>query len=169
MVVYRLARNNDAEFLFQLRNEPSVRKSAFQEQCIEWAGHLSWFHKKMADKNVRILIAEQNGIMLGQIRLDCMEGGEGEVDFAVSEKYRGQGIGKKILQAGSEFFFENIPELSRIVSYVKKSNQPSIRSFLDAGFGDPQEVTVFNQECVKLTLNKPQLKEYGDGNCHCGE
>ncbi|MDO8662368.1 MAG: GNAT family N-acetyltransferase [Candidatus Omnitrophota bacterium] len=144
----RPARESDAEFLFKLRNDPEVRRSAFNEKPLVWEEHLSWMANKLASHKTTIFIAEVEGQPAGQVRFDLEEEGA-VVDITLAQHLRGRGLGTILLEQGVGHFITMMPGVS-IVAYVKKENTPSLRCFKKAGFRDEGAVIIQGTSCHRM-------------------
>ena len=56
--IIRLAEEKDAESIFQLANEKSVRESSLNTAPISWDNHIKWFSQKLKDDKCFFYIAE---------------------------------------------------------------------------------------------------------------
>ncbi|EKP04857.1 MULTISPECIES: GNAT family N-acetyltransferase [Leptospira] len=135
MFSLRLAQDDDLELLFQWANDPLVRQMAFHSEPISLSDHKNWFYFRLNALETKIFILEENKIPIGQIRFDLDKTKSFYyIDYSIDEKYRGKGIGKKILILGIEFHkpFNNGRLFYR--AFVKKNNQTSIKCFINVGF-----------------------------------
>lgn len=66
----RRAKLEDAEFLFILRNDKTVRENSFQTNVIAYEQHLNWYKNKMQDEKTQIYILQINKQNIGQVRVD---------------------------------------------------------------------------------------------------
>jgi ribosomal protein S18 acetylase RimI-like enzyme len=88
-----------------------------------------------ADETHPILIAWLNGQRVGYIRLSQhIELPEGQIDFlAVEPAWRGQGLGKKLLQAGLDWVFTQ-RKLKQAFLNVSATNTAALALYLNLGF-----------------------------------
>ncbi|HEY9766311.1 MAG TPA: GNAT family N-acetyltransferase [Chroococcales cyanobacterium] len=133
----RRAEWGDLAFLFQLRNDPVVRRFAFHGEPIPLAEHTAWFERKLSDESALILIAEEEGERAGQVRFD-LDGERATVGIAVAENFRKRSLGKSILQQGCRYLKEST-SVKQIFAFIKPENEASIRLFRSAGFSNPSE------------------------------
>ena len=76
-----------------------------------------------------MFILEKNKTPIGQIRFDLFKR-EWEVDYAIIEKFRGMGLGKKIIKMG----IEKLDKSTCMVAKVNFINSPSNKIFKSLNF-----------------------------------
>jgi UDP-2,4-diacetamido-2,4,6-trideoxy-beta-L-altropyranose hydrolase len=124
----RDANKDDCELLFSWVNDPEVRMNAINTNPIEWDRHLDWFNKILSGGTSKIFILERNGIPAGQVRFD-MNDNQYIIDYSVDKGFRGQGLGKLILQRG----IDRIGKV-RYKAVVKTENVRSVAIFESLNF-----------------------------------
>lgn len=123
----------DARMLWEWVNEPAVRRSAFRSALIPWEDHVRWFTSKLADPAcVQYIALNDEGKPVGQIRFD-LDGVEAVVDLSLAASSRGRGYGPEIIRLGVAKLAREVG-ITTVHALVKVENEPSIRSFLSAGF-----------------------------------
>lgn len=128
----REVRLTDVDLLYRWVNDPMVRQSAFNTDEINYEDHCNWFARCLQRKDVKIYILVRNGIEVGQVRLN-IENGEALMDCSIASKYRGQGLGRIIMElACKEVKYMN--NVNSLVAYVKSGNTPSQMALLKNGF-----------------------------------
>lgn len=132
-LILRKADLRDSKFLFDLRNEESVRRVSLNDKPITSEEHRRWFEKKIADPNALLLIAEIGSEPIAQVRFDA-RGEEAEVSVAVVKDWRGKGYGTEILRQSARLCFKNFPAVERIRAFINLGNDSSVRSFSKAGY-----------------------------------
>jgi len=146
--VLRPAALSDAQMLWQLRNDPAVRQSAFNTDPIEWKAHCRWLKRKLNSPDCRIWILGDATHSIGQIRYDRVDD-YAEIDFAVAASFRGQGWGTRLLQLSAPRACHKLG-VQRLVGIVKIDNRPSTRAFERAGFRHTETLIYENQTCLKF-------------------
>ena len=96
--IIRQAMDTDCMSVFQLSNDPVVRKCSIHPEQIEWNSHQKWFVKQIHNADTLFYIAETpEHDFIGQIRFskdnDCWL-----VSISIAEKYRYHHLGADILQ-----------------------------------------------------------------------
>lgn len=153
-MMLRKARSDDMDFLLNLRNEETMRMVSINTGLIDRETHERWFNKKITDPNTLILIAEDDGQRIGQIRFDKIPQKPcAEVDIAVVGEKRAKGVGTEIIRSGSEMAFGCV-EVSTLVSYIKPENFPSVKAFEKAGYVRQGIVDYRGQKCIEMKLER---------------
>ncbi|TGE15461.1 UDP-2,4-diacetamido-2,4,6-trideoxy-beta-L-altropyranose hydrolase [Hymenobacter elongatus] len=129
----RRARAADAAQYFAWANDPDVRRNAIQTEPIEWATHLGWFSRRLADADSVLYVLEQAGVAVGQVRIEFM-GSEGTIDYSVAASRRGQGLGVAILRRALGQLRRDNPAAWTLLGQVKSGNLASCRVFQRLGF-----------------------------------
>jgi RimJ/RimL family protein N-acetyltransferase len=133
MVTLRPATMEDEDQLLEWRNEPSTRAASLTTDEIAPAEHRRWLERKLADPNCAILIVEEDGQAVGQVRLDQVEPEVGEVSIGLAPDARGRGIGTKALTLAAGSARSRLG-LKTLRALVRSDNLASISAFQGAGF-----------------------------------
>ncbi len=128
------AKLEDAEFLFILRNDKTVRENSFQTKVIAYEQHLNWYKNKMQDEKTQIYILQINKQNIGQVRVD-EENSDLEVSYAIRQEYRGKGYAKWMLGTLEKELRKVKNNIGKcLVGDVKKDNISSQKVFLSLGY-----------------------------------
>ena len=69
----RKVNKGDANILFDMANDKTVRINAFNKGFINYENHMKWFSKKLKNNNTHMYIAKDlNNLVIGQVRFDYM-------------------------------------------------------------------------------------------------
>jgi RimJ/RimL family protein N-acetyltransferase len=121
--------NQDALQLFDWVNDEEVRKNSLNTDQISIIDHFTWFHAKLKSDTTKIyLLEDEFNSAIGQIRIDKINDYY-EIDYSISNAFRGRGLGNKIV----ELLITQVGNVN-LLAKVKKSNQPSIKVFINNGF-----------------------------------
>ena len=130
----RRAKLEDAEFLFILRNDKTVRENSFQTNVIAYEQHLNWYKNKMQDEKTQIYILQINKQNIGQVRVD-EENSDLEISYAICQEYRGKGYAKWMLGTLEKELRKVENNIGKcLVGDVKKDNISSQTVFLSLGY-----------------------------------
>jgi RimJ/RimL family protein N-acetyltransferase len=129
----RRAAPEDEDRLLSWRNHPSAREASFSQDEISALDHHRWFVRKLKDPKCVLLIIEDEGRAVGQIRLDCVAPDLAEVSISLAADARGRGVGREALGlAASEA--SRLLGVANIRARVKPDNEASLRAFRAAGY-----------------------------------
>ena len=120
----RPATMEDAERLFDWRNDPVTRAASVHRDPVAWDDHLAWLEAALADPSRRILIAEDR-VPQGTVRLDG--GQRTEVSITLAPAARGHGLATPILRLATD-------GRGPFVARIRPDNAASRRAFEAAGF-----------------------------------
>ncbi len=112
----RPARMEDAQILFNWRNDPETRLASVHSDRVIWAEHLAWLKKQRA-----LLIAEYHGVPVGTVRIDGTE-----LSWTVAPEHRGEGLGRQIVSLAMR--------LGPTAARIKATNVASQKIAAAAGF-----------------------------------
>ena len=125
-MVLRPAELNDADRLFQWRNDPLTRDASRHGRELGREEHQAWLEDSVSRPDRQLLIAEVDGVAVGTVRAD--RGDDGcEISWTVAPAARGQGIGQRMVS-------QLVAQLEgRLWSEVRSGNQASSRIAESAG------------------------------------
>jgi RimJ/RimL family protein N-acetyltransferase len=132
-VTLRPARAGDAPLLLAWRNDPDTRRWSFSDAVVAPDAHAAWLAARLRDPETLLLVAEEDGAPVGQVRLDREEGGVGVVSITVAPEARGRGLGLAMLTA-----LRDRPDLgvTTLRALVLPANERSLTLFSRAGYRD---------------------------------
>ena len=134
-LVLRKATSADAEDLFNLANEDTVRKSSFSSGKVEWGHHVKWLGEKLADSNCLFFVVDYLSRFVGQVRLDMIPlQREAMISISLAKNIRGLGLSPSVINRSIEELLKIRKDVKLIKAYVKDGNIPSVRAFEKAGF-----------------------------------
>jgi RimJ/RimL family protein N-acetyltransferase len=129
----RTATLEDAEDLLRWRNDPMTRSASFNREEISPAEHAAWLERTLADPERRLLVATEDGVPVGQLRLDRVQEDTVEVHIALAPAARGHGLAAGLIALAARDHAHTLGA-TRVLAHVKPDNEPSKRSFRRAGF-----------------------------------
>ncbi|MCR4745636.1 MAG: GNAT family N-acetyltransferase [Lachnospiraceae bacterium] len=133
----REVEKDDLELLYSWVNEESVRKYAFDSHIITLEEHTAWFNRMMSDPNQIQFIMMVQESPVGQIRFS-VDGSEAEIDYSISQHYRGCGYGREIIRIGIKKMNQVRPNVKKLIGRVKATNSASIKCFMSNKFNENQ-------------------------------
>jgi UDP-2,4-diacetamido-2,4,6-trideoxy-beta-L-altropyranose hydrolase len=129
----RLATFEDAQLLFDGRNAETTRRSSLDSGVIDWPSHQTWLTASLNNDQRLLLIAEAEDGPVGVLRYD-LRGHEASVSIYLFEGRLGLGWGSTLLSRGEAFVTARWPQLDTITARILPTNQPSLKTFREAGF-----------------------------------
>ena len=132
----RTALDEDAEMLFELRNDPSAYAFYRTPAAVSRDEHASWLERTLSGEGSKLLIVERGGEAVGQVRLDREgehAGAPVELNISLGESARGAGIGRRAIRAGCLFAWIRMGA-GPILASVHPGNEASRRAFAAIGF-----------------------------------
>lgn len=149
----RKAVTEDSKKVFELSNDPAVRKQSINKNQISWDEHSNWFQNKINDKNYLFFLAfDKEDNFIGQIRFQIKDN-SATVSISITKEFRGKGLSKKIIKAGCTKLF-NEYSTKVIIAYILPDNQASINGFKSAGFTYSGEEIINNEKFLKFILER---------------
>lgn len=132
-LVLKEAGEKHLELVFDLSNDPEVRKHSFNPENIGFDEHVDWYLNKLKSENYLFLIVEAEGEFLGQVRFENRKD-NAIISISLVKRYRGLGIGAEILKRSIEVLKVKSPQIRKVIAQVKVGNIHSKNLFLRSGF-----------------------------------
>ena len=126
-VTLRAATIEDAERLWQWRNDELTRRNSISTAEVPWEDHIIWLEASLERSDRHLLIGEEHDIPVGQVRLDTVAAGQ-VVSITVAPEARGRGVALALLQAAGSSL------TGALHAYAKPDNTPSLLAFEGAGY-----------------------------------
>ena len=143
----RKALSRDMKLYYSWANELGTRKNSLNVKKISWDSHKKWYKKKLKDKKSFLLVFKEKNFSIGQVRFDKTYNIV-KVSFSISKKFRGLGIGKKMLSTAIKRY-KTSKKIS-LIGEVKSKNLPSIKIFRALGFKEKINKKIY---CFKKNLS----------------
>lgn len=157
MIVIRRAKLDDIDKITEIYNEAILKTTAtFDDKPKTIDEQKIWFYEH--GKKNPIIVAEQNGIIFGWSALSkwsdrCAYSATAEISLYVLEKFRGRGIGKKLM---TQIILEGEKcNIHTIIARITEGNNISIHLHESAGFvhiGVMKEVGFKFGKCLDVYL-----------------
>ncbi len=137
---FRLLEREDLPTTLAWRNKERIRTMFFHSEPLTMAGHRAWFEAYSHRDDDFVFIVEAPpplGRPIGQAALYKVEWEAGRAEFGRlmvgEDEALGRGYGRKIVQCIARYALGSLG-LLELYAWVKAGNEPSIRSFLAAGY-----------------------------------
>lgn len=145
---YRIlpAGQENVQDVFDIANDPEVRKHSIHSDPIDWAVHQQWYARALENKKMYFwLVRDLVGRIAGYVRYEWEEQSQAWVcSIAISSKVRSAGLGTWALQKSLKMLRRH--QSQQILAWIKTTNQRSMKAFCNAGF-------IPHGECVKDDVN----------------
>jgi UDP-2,4-diacetamido-2,4,6-trideoxy-beta-L-altropyranose hydrolase len=129
----RKATDDDVYLLYDLSNDPEVRRLSFNSAPIPMENHRLWFNDKLKSPSTLFLVIELLGEFAGQVRYET-EGDKAVVGISIRPDFRGIGLAEKSLRQSAIILKKYFPDIKIIEAYIKHENIASVKSFEKAGY-----------------------------------
>ncbi len=126
----------DRDLVFDLSNDPIVRKASFNTKLIEYEQHCKWYSKTILDKNILFFLVFEAEEFVGQIRFkrETEQSKECVISLSITKSFRGKHIAKQFMKVGIEEMQKKWRDIRSVIAEVKIDNVPSNAFFSKAGF-----------------------------------
>lgn len=125
---------SDSDFIFELRNAADVQNFAQNPEVIPHESHKEWFQKRiLIIKDQPFWLITHNGQRIGYVRFDKDQMHRFFLSLAISDTYRGHGLGGLALNKSVSRFQCTFP-FEKINAVIHVENLVSIHVFENAGF-----------------------------------
>jgi spore coat polysaccharide biosynthesis predicted glycosyltransferase SpsG/L-amino acid N-acyltransferase YncA len=146
----RKVKSEDIKEVFDLSNQDYVRRYSINKDKIEWANHVKWFNSVLEDKRtVFYVVTDKNESFLGQIRYK-IDQNSATVSISLSEKLKGKGLSKEILNKSIKKIFDEEQSVKNIIAFVSEDNIASKKIFEGLNFKRHKD----EDSMMKLILKK---------------
>ncbi len=130
----RYAKESDSENLWKWRNDPITREFSRNSDEIPWESHVKWYGKALENPSKKIFVGVSEGVGIGRIMFDRLEGNIAETGIVIAPEGRGKGHGSELIRSSSERYFSIENGVDEILAEILKINPASIRAFEKAGY-----------------------------------
>ncbi|AKM82204.1 TPA: GNAT family N-acetyltransferase [Candidatus Berkelbacteria bacterium] len=141
------ANKDDLVDLFNLANDPLVRKNSFNKKEITMAEHKHWFGNQIDSNNSLILIAKKDGKFVGVVKFKLED--ENIIGISIAKYFRGKGLSNSVLTEAIEYLKKDRPEIKIITALIKEENIASVKTFEKSGFKFDQKIKVNESPSLK--------------------
>ena len=132
-MIINLAKESDMLDVFELANDPVVRKNSFNSEKIELENHKKWFLAGLRNQNCYFYIIREDAGFVGSVRFDLEKENQFIIGIQISKQYRGKGLASEIIENSSLKFLDSKPN-SKIIANIKEDNVGSLKAFLKVGY-----------------------------------
>ncbi|MEQ1664902.1 MAG: UDP-2,4-diacetamido-2,4,6-trideoxy-beta-L-altropyranose hydrolase [Bdellovibrionales bacterium] len=144
----RKATREDAQFLYDLRKDPTTNANSITKDDFTFASHLEWLSKKIKNQETHLFVILYKNKVAGQVRIDPNK----VVSISVLTDLRGKGIAYKALKQAVEVS----PRLNRTTTpaplraYIEPQNIASLKLFESVDFVRTGEEIINQKKFIML-------------------
>jgi pseudaminic acid synthase len=131
-VSLRPATNEDCAQLLAWRNDEDTRRASLDQAAVSPETHAAWLEQTLASATRTLLVAEHEGVAVGQVRLDKLAGASSEISLTVAPSARGKHLATPMLIAAETF--ARTSGVVRLVARIRDENVRSFAAFKAAGY-----------------------------------
>lgn len=119
--------------LYDLANDPFVRKNSFSTQTITLDEHTKWLYKVLVDPDISLYtVRSVTNALIAQVRFNKTSG-KTIISLSISKDFRGKKMAEKIIKKSCSAYHKEYGN-TLIEAQIKEENTPSQKSFQKAGF-----------------------------------
>lgn len=123
----------DCDAVHEWRNDDKTRQYIFNPAPIPLDAHREWFRSTLGNSDCILLIGEIGDRPVGVVRYDLL-GDKALISVYLVPGIQGQGIGTRLICAGTDWIKQNRPALKVISAEILSKNIGSIHAFERAGY-----------------------------------
>lgn len=146
------AGRDDSRKIFTWANDRGTRSMSFNAERIRWNEHQKWFAAQLKRRGLDFSLACLGKEKIGSVRFQ-RERSRATVSLVVSPKFRGRGLGARLVRVASNRMFEISP-IKRIDAFIKSKNDVSKKIFAKAGYGFLRAVRINDQPAEQWVMKK---------------
>lgn len=125
---------NDAELIFQWRNDPWIVQKGSLNKTVTWEEHKDWFSNFIQNPYKKMFIIMVDHHPAGQVRFVSEENtNKAEISIYLLKDFIGKGLGTQALQQACQEIKQYL-NIKFIIAYILKDNKHSCLAFEKAGF-----------------------------------
>lgn len=132
----RKCTESDNDLIYEMANDPVVRKNSFNKNFIKYEDHCVWYENTLRNHNVMMYVVENNNLVIGQLRIS-KQMDKAIISYSILKEYRGKGYANNILTMAKEVALIN--DIKILEGFVKKDNVASRKAFIYNGFKEYEE------------------------------
>lgn len=145
--IVRRADLSDAEPIWEIAADESVRRVSFSTGNFTFPPHERWYRDKLASTTSRFWVVERDGTIGGFVRYDTAPSGGAELSIAVAAALRGRGLGLQLLEQTADAAAAELG-VDSVRAVVISDNTASQRAFARAGFTVAGVEVIQGRRCV---------------------
>lgn len=152
----RPATIDDAQQVFDWRNQPWIVSLSSSQIRVTWEEHADWFRCVLTSSQHLLLIIEpEPGVRAGIVRIDQMDEHQGRLTIYLMREFTGRGIGVQAIVDACSRGFAQWP-ICTIHAHIRNDNYPSLSAFTKVGFVHVEPSPNCPKEHSEMVLHRPE-------------
>ena len=136
----------DVDLFFHWANDKESRENSYSNAEIAYDDHVKWFSKRLGAKGCSLYVfTDEYDTPVGQVRIEentlKSMSGQWIISISVDRSFRGKNLSSEMISTASKEFMKD-HRGEEINALIFKSNIPSYKSFLKAGYTLRQELVI---------------------------
>lgn len=153
-IILRKATIDDAKLVYDLSNEDLVRENSINQIKIVWEEHITWLSNKLTNSNCFFLLGfTSDNQFIGQVRID-KDNNDSTIGISITKEFRGKGLSTYLLMNSAKLFFDKFESVTTITAKINKNNEPSLSTFIKAGYIFSHKETINSNEFLVFKLGR---------------
>jgi RimJ/RimL family protein N-acetyltransferase len=152
-IIIRPALPEDAEMVFEWRNDPYIVARASSQRTIRRDEHIAWFEETMKSDQRKMFIVQMGSKPIGNVRFDRIDEDNCFISAYLLEQFTGGGYGVEAIKQGYTEIFKEW-DVQKIVSCVRSDNLNGRSGFIKAGFSEYRHADFCSEAHFTLVLHR---------------
>jgi RimJ/RimL family protein N-acetyltransferase len=123
----------DAEMVFQWRNDPFILVRGSSQRAVQWDEHLKWFEETIKGNHRKMFILLKDDYPIGQVRFDCFNEHVCIISVYLLHGFTGKGYGVDAIRYGCIEVFR-LWDIQKVIACVRYDNVAARSAFIKAEF-----------------------------------
>jgi RimJ/RimL family protein N-acetyltransferase len=123
----------DAEMVFNWRNDAFIVSLSFSQHTVRWDEHIKWFGETISGNTRKMFIIQNGDQPIGQVRYDRLDEVNCIISVYLLQEFTGKGYGVKAIRYGCSEIIE-LWGFQNTIACVRSDNLRARSAFVKAGF-----------------------------------
>ncbi len=154
----RRVRFKDALDIYELSNDPLVRRFSSDSRKIDWLHHLGWLKSQLENRNHIFYIASNSKKFCGQVRFNIKPSmKDAVISISLHKDVRGLGLASQIINRSVKALFRVRKDVDAVRAFIREKNITSINSFEKANFRFSKNLNVDGNKSKLFVRRRREL------------
>lgn len=133
-LTFRLATMDDAQIIFDLSNESSVRANSFNKESLVFKNHVNWLKSKIDDYEYIVILFFKENFFVGQVKFNKINLLQANMSISIASNFRGKGLSNEMYDSSLDYMFETRKDIESLVGFILPANIVNIKVATKAGY-----------------------------------